>query len=165
MSKPVRGLVVAAAVLLATFEVGASVTIAAPGVADTAGAADLFQWYGEFDSIDYAGNAPSISRTVPHGRVAVIDFVTFNASEAGCPLSAVTIRTTFRGLGSLHTIVGVVDLGPAQVGRSYGLSQPARVYAGSGQTVTAWVRPTPTSDLKCSGEGLDLTLSGHFVDR
>lgn len=150
------------AVVIAASQSGAMAVSEAD--ADRRAGTDLFQWYGEFDTIEYAANAPSISRTVPSGRVAVIDFVTFNASEAACPLTAVTIRTTFRGLGSWHTIVGVVDLGQAQIGRSYGLSQPARVFVSGGQTITAWVRPTPGGSPACAGEGLDFTLTGHFID-
>lgn len=151
-------------VLLATLQIGASGNSPESTAVESLAASDLFQWYGEFDSVDYWGSPPSISRTIPAGRVAVIDFVTFNASQAECALAAVTVRTTFRGLGSLHTIVGVVDLGPARDGRSYGLSQPAKIYVDGGQPVTAWVRPAP-ANTSCLGDGLDFTLTGHYVKR
>jgi hypothetical protein len=128
-------------------------------------ARDLFQWYVEWDNVDYATNPPAIARTVPEGRVAVIDFVTFSAYRVECPLTSVTIVTTFRGLGSIHTVVGVVDVGPDNVGRHYGLSHPALVYASGGQQVTASIHANTTGVGRCFGDGGDFTVTGHLLPR
>src|SRR5262245_51335701 len=83
-----------------------------------------FQFYAELDVITY-GNA-SIDLQIPRNRVAVIEWISFHAQNVQCKLVGVILRTTLKELGATHTVVGVSDLGPSGVGRSFGLSQKIR---------------------------------------
>ena len=136
-----------------------------PGRADASSSRDLFQWYVEWDNVNYAANPPTITQAVPQGRVAVIDFVTFSAYRVECPVISVTVMTTFRGLGSIHTLVGVVDMGPDGVGRHYGLSQPAQVYASGGEQIRASIQANTGGASSCAGDGGDFTVTGHYLPR
>jgi hypothetical protein len=72
-----RDVVVAVATVLALAQ--AVVFGDGPGRAAASSSRDLFQWYVEWDNVNYAANPPTITQAVPQGRVAVIDFVTFSA--------------------------------------------------------------------------------------
>jgi hypothetical protein len=74
--------------------------------------------YLEADRIDYA-NPPRIEMIVPQNRVAVIEWVSFRATNVQCKLAGVFLQTTLKELNALHTVVGVTDMGPSQVGRAF----------------------------------------------
>ena len=119
-----------------------------------------FQFYAEHDVITY-GNA-SIDLEVPRNRVAVIEWISFRAQNVQCELGGVILRTTLKEQGALHTVVGVTDLGPSGVGRSFGLSEKIRAYSGPGTTVSILIFPQSTPTGSCAGDGLDVTVTGHY---
>jgi hypothetical protein len=121
-----------------------------------------FQWYLEADVIDYA-NPPRIEMIVPQNRVAVIEWVSFRASNVQCKLAGVLLQTTLKDLNALHHVVGVTDMGPSQVGRVFGLSQKIRAYSGAGTTVILTIIAESTPNPSCPGDGLDFTVTGHYA--
>jgi hypothetical protein len=119
-----------------------------------------FHWYEEHDVINHT--ARLFERNIPRGRVAVIEWITFRASNVQCKLVGVLVQTTLKGAHALHTVVGVTDMGPSGEGRAFGLSEQVRAYAGPGTTVAFGIIPEQTPDGSCPGDGLDLTVTGHY---
>ena len=151
-----------ASVVLLVSVIAVAAVLARSGV--TAAAADdhrfePFQFYSELDVVDYG--TLQIDMVVPRNRVAVIEWVSFHAQSVQCKLAGVLLRTTLKDRGAIHTVVGALDVGPAGVGRSFGLSQKIKAFAGPATTVNISVIPETTTG-SCSGDGLDLTLTGHY---
>jgi hypothetical protein len=149
------------AVLVLAITIGALLMRRSP----VAGAAEEqrfqpFQFYAERDVITY-GDA-RIDLEVPRNRVAVLEWISFHARNVQCTLRGVMLQTTLKEQNALHTVVGVTDLGPSGPGRSFGLSRKIRAYSGPGTTVSVLIffEPTPTG--LCAGDGLDLTVAGHY---
>jgi len=143
------------AIAVAPLFVRGGVTAAAPGDHRF----EPFQFYRELDVVDYG--ALQIDMVVPPNRLAVIEWVSFHAQSGQCTLAGVLLRPTLQDKGSIHTVVGAMDLGPSGAGRSFGLSQKIKVYSGPGTTVNMFVLPAGAPG-SCPGDGLDLTVTGHY---
>jgi hypothetical protein len=156
-----RSFVSPVALLLVAITIGALLVSRSPTAIADEQRFQPFQFYAEKDVISDYGDA-RIDFTVSRNRVAVIEAISFHARNVQCTLGGAFLQTTLKEQNAIHTVVGVTDLGPSpsQVGRTFGLSQKIRAYSGPGTTVSILLFPVSIGS--CPGDGLDLTVTGHY---
>jgi hypothetical protein len=124
-----------------------------------ASAINAFQHQVEEQMADGDDNHHLTLGTVPANRQLVIEYVSFHATPpAGEEITLLVLTTTGGGEGAVHFLPLVQQPGAFNVWTS---NQLTRIYVDAGTTFTARVRRSSSAGVAF----VDLTISGHFVDK